>query len=186
MLKKRDLYECGALFDLMRDPDVFPFVREKASTAEEYLFKTKQIIEAEEANNVISRTIIDEWSQPIGTITLYDIDDGAGFLGTWLGKPYFGVGYNQKAKEAFFSELFYERDIKTIFMKIRKTNLRSQKAALKIPYVKLADDFYPDVYNAVNGNGTSNHLFVVTREHYLQHQQRIQLYTAKIDELKEA
>ncbi|PDM36873.1 N-acetyltransferase, partial [Bacillus cereus] len=51
---------------------VFPFVRQKAYSYEEYLFLTKQTIEAEERGELISRTILDEWGNPIGTITLFD------------------------------------------------------------------------------------------------------------------
>ena len=87
MLKKRDIHDCHALYDHMIHPDVFPFVRQKANSFEEYLFLTKQTIEAEERGELISRTILDEWGSPIGTISLFDIQDNAGFLGTWLGKP---------------------------------------------------------------------------------------------------
>ncbi len=45
----------------MMHPDVFPFVRQKADSYEEYLFITKQTIEAEERGELISRTILDEW-----------------------------------------------------------------------------------------------------------------------------
>ncbi|KJD52204.1 alanine acetyltransferase, partial [Bacillus amyloliquefaciens] len=34
MLKKRELTDCYALFELMIHPDVFPFVRNKAETIE--------------------------------------------------------------------------------------------------------------------------------------------------------
>ncbi|MGQ0518443.1 hypothetical protein ACT453_54415, partial [Bacillus sp. D-CC] len=60
-----------------------------------------------ERGELISRTILDEWGNPIGTITLFDVQEKAGFLGTWLGKPYHGKGYNKLAKDSFFSELFY-------------------------------------------------------------------------------
>lgn len=102
MLKKRDLADCQELFELMVHPEVFPYVRHKATSIEEYMFITKQLIEAEERGELISRTILDEWGSPIGTISLYDIFDQTGFLGTWLGKPYHGKGYNQLAKDAFF------------------------------------------------------------------------------------
>ena len=107
----------------------------KPTSYEEFLFMTKQTMEAEERGELISRTILDEWGYPIGTINLFDIEDNAGFLGTWLGKPYHGKGYNKLAKDAFFNELFYELDIETIFMRIRKINIRSIKAAEKLPYV---------------------------------------------------
>ena len=75
----------------------------KQRSYEEFLFITKQIIEAEERGELISRTILDEWGSPIGTISLYDIQENAGFLGTWLGKPYHGKGYNQASKGCLFS-----------------------------------------------------------------------------------
>ncbi len=59
----------------MVDPTVFPFVRQKAYSYEEYLFLTKQTIEAEERGELISRTILDEWGNPIGTITLFDVQE---------------------------------------------------------------------------------------------------------------
>ena len=76
-------------------------MRQKAYSYEEYLFLTKQTIEAEERGELISRTILDEWGNPIGTITLFDVQEKAGFLGTWLGKPYHGKGYNKLAKDSF-------------------------------------------------------------------------------------
>ncbi len=78
-VKKRELQDCQALYELMVHPDVFPFVRHKANSYEEFLFITKQTIEAEERGELISRTILDEWGNPIGTINLFDIEDGAGF-----------------------------------------------------------------------------------------------------------
>ena len=74
------MHEGHALFDLMTHPEVFPFVRQKAYSYEEFLFLTKQTIEAEERGELISRTILDEWENPIGIINLYDIEDNAGFL----------------------------------------------------------------------------------------------------------
>ena len=37
----------------------------------------------------------------LACISLYDIENGAGFLGTWLGKPYHGKGYNAIRKRNF-------------------------------------------------------------------------------------
>lgn len=106
MLKPRDVHEATELYQLLSHPSVFPYVRQKAASAEEYLFMTKQLIEEEQNGITISRTIVDDWGQPIGTISVYDIQDGAGFLGTWIGQPFQGMGYNQKAKLLFLQELF--------------------------------------------------------------------------------
>ncbi|GGF23289.1 alanine acetyltransferase [Halobacillus andaensis] len=169
MLKKRDLHDVPALFDLMIDPEVFPYVRHKADTSDEYYFITKQTIEAEERGELISRTILDEWGQPIGTINLFDIQENRGFLATWIGKPYFGKGYNQIAKEAFFKELFFQLDIEGIFMKIRRANVRSLKAALKIPYVVNANELYPDVFQWINRHEEVYDLYMISKEQYMFH-----------------
>lgn len=169
MLKKRDLHDAPVLFELMSHPEVFPYVRHKASSSDEYYFTTKQTIEAEDRGELISRTILDEWELPIGTINLFDIYENKGFLATWLGQPYFGKGYNRLAKEAFFEELFFQLDIEAIFMKIRRTNHRSMKAALKIPYISEANDTFPDVHTWINEKEDVYDLFVITKEQYLFH-----------------
>jgi RimJ/RimL family protein N-acetyltransferase len=166
MLKKRDLHDSHTLYELMTHPDVFPFVRQKADSYEEFLFMTKQTIEAEERGELISRTILDEWGAPIGTINLFDIEDNAGFLGTWLGKPYHGKGYNSPAKDAFFQELFYETGIETIFMRIRKVNIRSIKAAEKLPYVIKANETRKSIYEQLSASGEVYDLYEIPKDQY--------------------
>jgi RimJ/RimL family protein N-acetyltransferase len=169
MLKKRDLQDCHALFELITHPDVFPFVRHKATTYDEFLFISKQTIEAEERGEVISRTIIDEWGSPIGTISLYDIENNAGFLGTWLGKPYHGKGYNHPAKNAFFQEVFFELDIETIFMRIKKVNIRSIKAAEKLPYTVKANETRRVLYEQLNAVEEVYDLYEISKDQYTLH-----------------
>jgi RimJ/RimL family protein N-acetyltransferase len=166
MLKKRDLHESHVLYELMAHPDVFPFVRQKVRSYEEFLFMTKQTIEAEERGELISRTILDEWGSPIGTINLFDIEDNAGFLGTWLGKPYHGKGYNSPAKDAFFEELFYDLGIETVFMRIRKVNIRSIKAAEKLPYVIKANETRKNIYEQLNAYGEVYDLYEIPKDQY--------------------
>ena len=172
MLKKRDLQDCHALFELITHPDVFPFVRHKADTYDEFLFISKQTIEAEERGELISRTIVDEWGAPIGTINLYDLENNAGFLGTWLGKPYHGKGYNSPAKEEFFQEVFYELGIETIFMRIRKVNIRSIKAAEKLPYVVKANETRQSLYMQLNPVKEVYDLYEISKDQYTLHYMR--------------
>ncbi|WP_071459844.1 GNAT family N-acetyltransferase [Bacillus massilinigeriensis] len=172
MLKKRDLSDSHALYELLKHPDVFPFVRDKAYSYDEYVFMTKKTIEAEERGELISRTITDDWGAPIGTINLYDTKENAGFLGTWIGKPYHGKGYNTIAKAAFFQELFYEKGIETIFMRIRKKNIRSIKAAQKLPYIMKANDSRPNLYVEINKNEEIYDLFEVSRDQYTLYSRR--------------
>jgi RimJ/RimL family protein N-acetyltransferase len=166
MLKKRDLHDSHTLYELMTHPDVFPFVRHKADSYEEFLFMTKQTIEAEERGELISRTILDEWGSPIGTINLFDIENNAGFLGTWLGKQYHGNGYNSPAKDTFFQELFYEVGIETVFMRIRKGNIRSIKAAEKLSYAIKANELRKNIYEQLNANGEIYDLYEIPKDQY--------------------
>ncbi|MCA1054502.1 GNAT family N-acetyltransferase [Rossellomorea aquimaris] len=169
MIKKRELHECHTLYDLMVHPDVFPFVRQKAHSYEEFLFLTKQTIEAEERGELITRTIVDEWGNPIGTINLFDVQENAGFLGTWIGKPYHGKGYNKPAKDAFFHELFYELGMETIFMRIRKVNTRSLKAAQKLPYVVCANETRKALYDQLNAVEDVYDLYEIPKDLYTLH-----------------
>ncbi len=185
MLKKRELQDCQALYDLLVHPDVFPFVRQKAYSYEEFLFVTKQTIEAEERGELISRTILDEWGSPIGTINLYDIEDNAGFLGTWLGKPFHGKGYNQAAKDAFFAELFFELGIETIFMRVKKVNHRSTKAVQKLPFVSFANETRKSLLEQINADGDIYNLFEVSKDLYTLHTLRVG-HNKKEEHLREA
>lgn len=171
MLKKRDLDEVPMLYELIADPKVFPFVRHKPATSDEYYFITNQTIQAEENGELISRTILDEYMQPIGTINLFDIQHKHGFLATWIGAPYFGQGYNKMAKELFFNELFFELDMEAIFMKIRRTNTRSVNATLKLPYAVDGKTIYPEVYDYINNDGHVYELFTISKDHYSAYHQ---------------
>ncbi|WP_332650151.1 GNAT family N-acetyltransferase [Lysinibacillus sp. 54212] len=164
MLKHRDLHETSELYNLLSHPSVFPYVRQKATSAEEYLFMTKQLIEEEQLGKTISRTITDDWGQPIGTISIFDVQDGAGFLGTWIGKPFQGKGYNQKAKYQFLSELFFDYNFHTVFLRIRKENERSKSAALKLPYVVPAYDTHPGLFEEINAGKNIFDLFKIPKD----------------------
>lgn len=168
MLKKRDLHECHSLFNLLMDPEVFPYVRYQCQSYEEYLFITKKLIVEEEQETCISRTILNEMGQPIGTIDLYDIVNKTGFLATWIGTPYFGKGYNQRAKESFFTELFIEHHFDTVYLKIRNQNTRSKKAVEKLPYAKLANDINQQIYKSINNTRQIYDLYQVERLDFLE------------------
>lgn len=178
MIKKRDLHECHSLYHLMMDPMVFPYVRHKCPSYEQYLFITKQLIAQEEQKTCISRTILNEMGHPIGSIELYDIVNKTGFLATWIGTPYFGKGYNQRAKKSFFAELFLEHHIETVYLKIRKQNIRSKKAVEKLEYVKLANDINQPLYQSINHTQLIYDLYHVERLSFLESSEDMKLEVA--------
>ncbi|GEN46805.1 GNAT family N-acetyltransferase [Alkalibacillus haloalkaliphilus] len=167
MLKRRELQDVPALFPLLSDEAVKPFVREKADTMEAYYFFTNMMNQQEENGELISRTILDEMENPVGAITLYDIDEQKGFLATWLGKPYFGQGYNQYAKELFLWELFMEQDIEVVFLKVNKLNNRSLRAVNKLSYAVEANETYPNVYEQINQGDKEYDLFAIYKDAFI-------------------
>lgn len=176
MIKKRDLHECTSLYELMSDPTVLPYVRQKAYSADEYWFSTKQLMEDEENGKVISRTIVSDFGQPIGTINLFDVEDGAGFLGTWIGTPFQGLGYNKKAKEQFLEELFFELDIHTVFLRIRKINAKSIRATEKLRYALKANESHHYIYSEINKKQEVYDLYYIPKDlfHLVMMQQDIE------------
>ncbi|SEQ48871.1 GNAT family N-acetyltransferase [Piscibacillus halophilus] len=169
MLKKRDLHDAPILFPLLNDLAVKPYVREKAETIEEYYFFLNKMMIQEENGELISRTIVDEWDAPIGAITLYDTQDQMGFLATWIGKPYFGKGYNQYAKDLFLRELFLEKDIEIVFLKVNKVNERSLNAMKKIEYAVHASEHYPAIHEQINRGSKKYELFAIYKDAFIFH-----------------
>lgn len=167
MLKKCELKDVPTLFELMSHPDVFPFVRYKANTLDECYFATKEMIELESERDLISRTILNESEEAIGTINLYDLYENSGFLNTWIGQPYFGNGYSKVSKELFFEELFLTTRIEVVYLKIRKTNIRSLKSTIKLPYAQLGNTTHAEVYEYINEAAEIFDLFVVEKVAYL-------------------
>lgn len=164
MIKPRDLLEINELYELIIHPTIFPYVRHQPSSPEEYLFMTKQLIEEEALGKSISRTIIDPWGQPIGTINLYDITDGVGFLGTWIGVPFQGKGYNQLAKDVFLKELFFKHNVHTVFLRIRKENEKSKRASMKLPYVVFANELHKSLYEEINEGINKYDLYKIPKD----------------------
>jgi RimJ/RimL family protein N-acetyltransferase len=169
LLRKRDIHDSNALFELMSHPEVFPYVREKAQTIDEYMFVMKSLIDAEENGELISRVITDDYGRLAGTINLFDIQNKTGYLATWLGKPFHGQGYNKMAKELFFQELYENHQIENILIKIRKVNVRSIQAIKKFSYIEPANTLFEEEYNRINENGDLYDLYVVNKMKFLRY-----------------
>jgi hypothetical protein len=57
-------------------------------------------------------------------------------------------------------------------MRIRKENIRSQKAAEKLPYVILANETRKSVYDQLNANGDIYNLYEIPKDLYTLHVMR--------------
>ena len=87
----------------------------------------------------LSRVIFNEKEEFIGVITLKSIDreNGTAHVGTWIGGDYWGLGYNELAKEAMFTLAFEELKLNRIFAGAKLTNERSIAAQKKLSYMTI-------------------------------------------------
>ena len=56
-------------------------------------------------------------------------------------------------------------------MKIRRTNIRSLKAILKLPYAANGNTLFPEVFQHINQVEDVYDLFVISKDHYVAYQQ---------------
>jgi RimJ/RimL family protein N-acetyltransferase len=97
------------------------------------------ILEQEKQGLQYSRVILNEKDEVIGVITLKDIDktNKMSHIGTWIGHPYWGKGYNAAAKAEILHTGFTALDLEYVFAGAKLSNIRSQKAQEKLPYMRL-------------------------------------------------
>lgn len=97
------------------------------------------ILEQEKQGLQYSRVILNEKDEVIGVITLKDIDNTnkTSHIGTWIGHPYWGKGYNAAAKAEILYTAFTDLDLEYVFAGAKLANIRSQKAQEKLPYMRL-------------------------------------------------
>lgn len=103
------------------------------------------IIEQERVENQYSRVILNENEDLIGVITLKEINpiNKTAHIGTWIGHQYWGKGYNLLAKKNILYIAFTTLHLEYVFAGAKLTNIRSQKAQEKLPFVKIGvqDEF---------------------------------------------
>lgn len=87
----------------------------------------------------LSRIIVNEKKEIIGITSLKHIDHQkkTSHIGSWLGYPYWGQGYNEAAKKEIFKIAFEELDLIYVFSGAKTANVRSLKAQEKLPYISL-------------------------------------------------
>ncbi|MFD2045436.1 GNAT family N-acetyltransferase [Ornithinibacillus salinisoli] len=97
------------------------------------------ILEEEKLGRQFSRVILNETEDLIGVITLKNIDRRTNtcHIGTWIGYPYWGKGYNVLAKENILYTAFTELGLERVFAGAKTENIRSQKSQEKLPYVRI-------------------------------------------------
>lgn len=105
----------------------------------------------------------------VGVITLKDITVESAHIGTWIGEPYWGRGYNEAAKELMFRYAFEELGLQRVFAGAAKHNIRSLKAQEKLGYVTMdVGKRYPiDLITIEKITGEPCQLNVILRDNFL-------------------
>lgn len=109
---------------------------DKVEDTEQFILFTK---EEEQNKRSISRAILNEGHEVIGVTTLKHINfqKKRCHIGSWLGYPYWGKGYNEAAKKEILTLAFQGLNLDYVFAGAKTINIRSQKAQEKLPYISL-------------------------------------------------
>jgi RimJ/RimL family protein N-acetyltransferase len=151
-LRPHSLDYAERIFTLVTDPAVSTPLGLNDQSVEDTKAFIRHITAEEQAGSAVSRVIFNEKDELIGITTLMFIDRQKRrcHIGSWLGKDYWGKGYNQLAKEAILSIAFLELELDVVFAGARTANIRSQKAQEKLPYVSLhVEREYPEEHAAL-------------------------------------
>ncbi|MEK5393437.1 GNAT family N-acetyltransferase [Margalitia sp. FSL K6-0131] len=107
----------------------------------------------------------------MGVITLKELDSEkkTSHIGTWIGSPYWGQGYNQLVKAEMLYIAFHHLGLEYVFAEARKVNIRSQKAQIKLPYMSIGveKEFPKEHRKLENQEGVPCVLNVVRKNHFI-------------------
>ena len=166
-----DLRYANAIFELSSDPHVKNALGIQVDRIEDTKAFLLFAIEEERQKKSLSRGIVNEENEIIGLTTLKHInyEKKQSHIGSWLGYPYWGKGYNEAAKKEIFKIAFLDLQLSYVFAGAKINNIRSLKAQEKLPYISLhVEDTFPNEHAALEKEVKSPCiLHVVSRENFL-------------------
>ncbi|HDR7791932.1 TPA: GNAT family N-acetyltransferase [Bacillus luti] len=166
-----DLRYTNVIFKLSSDPHVKNALGIKVEKIEDTKAFLLFAIEEEHQKRSLSRMIVNEANEVIGLTTLKQInyEKKQSHIGSWLGYPYWGKGYNEAAKKEIFKIAFLDLQLSYVFAGAKTNNIRSLKAQEKLPYISShVENKFPDEHAALEKEVRSPcSLHVVSREKFL-------------------
>ena len=69
-----------------------------------------------------------------------------------------------KSENVIFERIIFDYNFHTVFLRIRVENLKSQRAALKLPYVVSANESHPTLLAQVNSGEAQFDLFKIPKD----------------------
>lgn len=166
-----DLRYANVIFKLSSDSHIKNALGIKVEKIEDTKAFLLFAIEEERQKRSLSRMIVNEANEVIGLTTLKHInyEKKQSHIGSWLGYPYWGKGYNEAAKKEIFKIAFLDLQLSYVFAGAKTNNIRSLKAQEKLPYISLhVENKFPDEHAALEKEVRSScSLHVVSREKFL-------------------
>lgn len=125
------------IYDLASQPPVKDALGLRDESVEDTKMFIRTVIDEEQRQQSLSRVILDETGDVIGVTTLmhFNPEKSRCHLGTWIGHEYWGRGYNLESKQAILRIAFFDLELQWVFLGARSSNIRSQKAQFKLPYL---------------------------------------------------
>ncbi|PFJ12575.1 GNAT family N-acetyltransferase [Bacillus cereus] len=166
-----DLRYANMIFELSSEPHVKNALGIQVEKVEDTKAFLLFAIEEERQKKSLSRMIVNEENEILGLTTFKHINNEKkqSHIGSWLGYPYWGKGYNEAAKKEIFKIAFLDLQLTYVFAGAKTTNIRSLKAQEKLPYISLhMEKKFPDEHAALEKEVKSPcALHVVSREKFL-------------------
>jgi len=169
-LVKNDLKFAHRIFELTIDPGVKDPLGLKIEKVEDTIEFIKFIVKEDNEGRVISRVILNENNEVIGHTVLKQIDRGDGIchIGTWIGVPFWGRGYNEASKIEILKIAFEELKMDYVFAGAKESNTRSRRAQEKLPYMtfNVEKEFPNELALIEKETGVKSILNVVKKEDF--------------------
>ncbi|HBJ00337.1 MULTISPECIES: GNAT family N-acetyltransferase [Lysinibacillus] len=149
-LVRHDIKYAEAMHELSSMPQVRDALGLPVGKVEDTIHFIKRECIDEEEGKTVPRVVLNEEGQFIGVTALMFIDQhkNSCHIGSWLGHPFWGKGYNLEAKTAILDIAFFELGLKRVFAGARKVNIRSQKAQEKLSFIRLGvEEDYPEEHS---------------------------------------
>lgn len=146
-LVSHDLSFAERIWELVSNPEIKDVLGIPDKSVEDTRNFINWITEEEKNGKQLSRVILNADGALIGVTTLMFIDGDKKrcHVGTWIGRDYWGMGYNHESKVEILKIAFEHLGMECVFAGARKVNIRSQKAQEKLPYIRLnVEEQFPE------------------------------------------
>ncbi|TCS83149.1 GNAT family N-acetyltransferase [Tepidibacillus fermentans] len=136
------------LYEMLREQEVHQYLDMVLNTYQNYEEWLQKIEWLEILGEAYHRCVWNEEEKLIGEIYLINMDqeNRRAEMGTWIGRNYWGKGYNRLIKERVLSEAFTRLYLETILLFMQKENQRSIRSLQRLPYItKPLNEQYQDL-----------------------------------------